>query len=164
MWKFIVAVALLTIVVISFNAPHAKAEGEWSVGVGAQFVHTRGLALDLQYTRPFTEESSFRWYSKLASFDGQAAVSFGIQHDWTKRFYSGFGVGFTQGNDIIDTAWHYESPIIGWRITPTMAIEGSHRSNCSKAWKFTGDKCLWVLPRGTTPNLGYNFLALRWRF
>ena len=182
MWKSIALVGVCTILLSGLPAPPAMAEGymasewdriarldketsgEWSIGVGAHVAHTRGLALDIKYTRPFGKDPWFQWYSKLAAFNGQVAASAGLHWNWSKRFYTGIGIGVTEGNNIIDTAWHYESPIIGWRITPNLSGEFSHRSNCSSFWKFTGDRCLWVLPRGTTPNLGYNFIALRRRF
>ena len=165
MWKYIALAVTLTMASCFFLAQPAQAEGgEWSIGVGAQFRHTNGPMVDVKYTRPFGKGNWIGWYSKLAMFDGQPAASVGLHFDWTKWFYTGIGIGVTKGNDIVSTAYHYESPIIGFRITDKLSLEASHRSNCSSLWKFTGDRCLYLLPRGTTPNLGYNFLTLRRRF
>jgi len=180
MWRSIALVALLMTTAICLFAPGAKAQyaasewdriarleqetsGEWSIGAGAAIMHSSGLMLDLKYTRQFGKAPWFRWYSTLAVFNGQPAVSAGLHLD-LEWFYMGVGVGLTEANDIVSTTWSYEWPIVGIWITPNVAIEYSHRSNCSSAASYTGDRCLWVLPRGTTPNWGYNFLTLRRRF
>lgn len=127
--------------------------------VGMDTAHSRGA--------PLTEmRFCLTKYAGLCGWliDSEPGRAAGVGYftRWFKTPWTiGLGTEYGSPDGIVSTSWSY-TIYLERRLTKHLALGLKHRSNCSSLLKNLNKRycILWPLPRGTQPNLGYNFLYI----